>query len=140
MDVVIRELESMIDSARRRGLVTGEPDFRKTKELKHKAHVKFSREVEKKLDLELKDEFPHLDQDEIDRRISYEAARRGKESGVHKQVDVHKELKYNFIAIRKVGVYLANLLGLKGIGELKEFLNYEPDSIESQVFDREISF
>jgi len=141
LDKIMRDLNSMIEAGRKRGLVVGEPNFRATEELRKNAPTYFTREAEKKARAEIKAEFPDLiDEQEIQVLIQKKAQQTGMKSGMWRSSDVHKEIEYNFITIKRMGVYLANLLGLKGIGELKQFLNYEPDSMESQVFDNEIMF
>ena len=52
----------------------------------------------------------------------------------------YRTLTYNTVKIQKVMGIAATSLGFKNYEEYEKFLNYDPDSVESKVFDDEISF
>ena len=49
------------------------------------------------------------------------------------------DISYNAISVEKLGALVAGAFGFKNREELMKFLSYDPESTESQVFDREFS-
>ena len=51
-----------------------------------------------------------------------------------------QSIDYNAVRVQKVMGIAATSLGFKNYEEFEKFLNYDPNSVESKVFDDEISF
>ena len=50
------------------------------------------------------------------------------------------EITYNSMTIKKLKGMVAGALGMSSAKEFDEFLNYNPESMEAQVFDNEQLF
>ena len=51
-----------------------------------------------------------------------------------------KGIEFGQMTIKQVKTVVATLMGLKSYKELNEFMNYNPESMEAQVFDNELMF
>ena len=151
VDRVIRELSEQIDSARLpskgapKGRVSGEPNFEVYEDLRPDAPARMAIEARNAVRKRLWSEYPELTTSKegrvgLAKKIEREIRKIEQQSPHFQTTEAGRAIEYNLIAIKKMGVVLANILGLKGIDELQEFLNYDSQSMESQVFDNEIMF
>ena len=156
MDTVMRDFEELIERARKgeipgqKGEIVGSPDpsFPDVSDLDADAALqdkmpRYTREVEIKIRKEVTEEtrnmYPELTGEELKDRIdarlmshAFKAADRNmrKGSGV---------MEYNSITIEKLTNTFAGVIGMTN-KEFLDFLSYDPNSVESQVFDNEIMF
>jgi len=145
VDKVLRDLERMIENARSKGRVSGEAGFEVTSELRPAAPAQMTREGQKIIRAEIEAKFPELKVDKEGRKKlkelrEIEIKKIEQESIHHRTTDVGKEIAYNAITIKKFGGFVASALGLDSVEEFQEFLNYNPESMEAQVFDNEQLF
>ena len=62
-------------------------------------------------------------------------------SGAEKEYDKQEfELTYNNLQIQKLLPVVVGALGFKNMNAFKDYLEYDTESVESKVFDQEISF
>ena len=96
------------------GLITEYPEL-KGKELEQKVNSKVKKELKRKV-----------------HKIESSAA-------YHLPTETESAAQTNLIAIKKLAGVFSGFLGMS-TDDLLEFLSYDPKSMESQVFDNEISF
>ena len=145
VDKILRDIEGMIENARSKSLVSGEAGFEVTSELRKDAPAQMTRKGKKIIRAEIEDKFPELKVDKEGRKKLKELREREirkieQESVHHRTTSVGKEIAYNAITIKKFGGFAASALGLDSVEEFQEFLNYNPESMEAQVFDNEQLF
>ena len=126
----------MIEKHVSKDLVIGDPMIRKTKDLREKK-MKMLPQSRNQIAKKIRAENPGLDNAEIDSMVEAEIKATIGKAG---KKEIHTEVEYHYITIGKFKQYAASALGFSGVKELEEFLNYNPESIESQIFDTEQLF
>ena len=156
MDTVMRDFEELIERARKgeipgqKGEIVGSPDpsFPDVSDLDADAALqdkmpRYTREVEIKIRKEVTEEtrnmYPELTGEELKDRIDAKLM-----SHAFKATDRNMRkgfglMEYNSITIEKLTNTFAGVMGMTN-KEFLDFLSYDPNSVESQVFDNEIMF
>ena len=141
IDDVMKDLEEFVDRAskgkisRQEGKIVGRPKPKLT-ESKDYGNVEITQEAKAKIKSDLQDKYPELSHSELVEKVEREI--------IHTKAlvpsrKIHDEFEYSAITIKKLAGAVSMFLGMS-TDEFLEFLSYDPDSMESQVFDNEISF
>jgi len=134
LDTVFKELEDQIKLGEKYGGIVGKPEFQKLSsrtltraQLTPVARGKIIKEHGAKKGKE----------------IIEDMIKKYKDSGHPMTGDKFKgstEITYNSMTIKKLKGMVAGALGMSSAKEFDEFLNYNPESMEAQVFDNEQLF
>ena len=131
LDTVIKELEDQIQLAREYGGVVGDPKIQKAGE-RALTRAKLTPTARKKI---IQKHGDQRGKEVIDEMISEYGALK-----TEKKFRGHTSITYGQITIKKLKSMLAVILGMSSAKEFDEFLNYNPSSMEAQVFDNELMF
>lgn len=155
LDEVFETFDSFIESARAEGRVVGDIGWEKLD--KRTSYPTVTTEGRSKIEQEIIDrgevrldvmnDYPELKGKELEKKVNSKVEKE-LERKVHKiessaayhlPTETESAAQTNLIAIKKLAGVFSGFLGMS-TDDLLEFLSYDPKSMESQVFDNEISF